>query len=172
MRDAREAISPLLSYTCSMIARMFDTLNGTELKAVIAEAQRTERIAVARRVLAAGRLCRLMGPAGRDAAAARIATELGISRGRAFAQMRCGQQLLDRLPVFAEVFAAGEVELRVAAAAVFCTQLITDAEVLAFVDQKLARRAPGWNPLSREQITELVEGHIAAAPARTPATAA
>jgi len=172
MRDAREASSSFLSHTCSSIVRMFDTLNGTELKAVIAEAQRTERVAVARRVLAAGRLCRLMGPAGRDAATARIATELGISRGRAFAQMRCGQQLLDRLPAFAEVFAAGEVELRVAAAAVFRTQSITDAEVLAFVDQKLARRAPGWNPLSREQVTELVEGHIAAAPTRAFAVGA
>ena len=73
----------------------------------MAEAQRTERVAVARRVLAAGRLCRLMGAADRVMAAARVANELGISRGRAFAQMRCGLQLLERLPKLAAVFAAG-----------------------------------------------------------------
>lgn len=134
----------------------------------MAEAQRTERVAVARRVLAAGRLCRLMGAAGRDAATARIAAELGISRGRAFAQMRCGLQLLDRLPALAGVFAAGEVELRVVAAAVFRTQAITDAEVLARVDRALARRAPGWNELSREEVVAAVDRHVASGAAATP----
>lgn len=134
----------------------------------MAEAQRTERVAAARRVLAAGRLCRLLGPAGRDAAAARIGTELGISRGRAFAQMRCGLQLLDRLPELAAVFAAGEVELRVVAAAVFRTQTIADAGVLARVDRKLARRASAWNDLSREEVLSAVDRNIAAAAAVTP----
>ena len=138
----------------------------------MAEAQRTERVAVARRVLAAGRLCRLMGPAGRDAAAARIAIELGVSRGRALAQMRCGQQLLDRLPALAAAFAAGEVDLRVAAVAVFSTQSITGAGVLARVDEKLSRRAGGWNGLSREQIAELIDGYIAAATASATSASA
>lgn len=141
------------------------------MRAVMAEAQRTERVAVARRVLAAGRLCRLMGAAGRDAAAARIAVELGISRERAFAQMRCGQQLLDRLPALASVFAAGEVELRVVAAAVFRTQEIGDADILARVDRQLARRASGWNELSREEVVAAVDRAVESE-ARLPATAA
>ncbi len=134
----------------------------------MAEAQRTERVAAARRVLAAGRLYRLMGPARRDAAAARIGAELGISRGRASAQMRCGLQLLDRLPELAAVFAAGEVELRVVAAAVFRTQAIADAGVLARVDRKLARRAPDWNELSREEVVSAVDRIITAAASVTP----
>lgn len=126
----------------------------------MAEAQRTERVAVARRVLAAGRLYRLMGIARQDAAAARIATELGISRSQAFAQMRCGLQLLDRLPMLAGVFAAGEVELRVAAAAAFRTQSIGEAGLLAFVDETLAGRARRWNDMSREQVVEAVDRAI------------
>lgn len=140
------------------------------MRAVMAEAQRTERVAVARRVLAAGRLYRLMGTAGRDAAAARIANELGISRSRAFSEMRCGLQLLDRLPALAAVFAAGEVELRVAAAAAMGTQSIADAELLGHVDEVLAGRVRRWNELSREQVMEAVERAVAAA--RTAARAA
>ncbi|MCW1958642.1 MAG: 13E12 repeat family protein [Mycobacterium sp.] len=150
---------------------MFDTLSESELKAVMAEALRTERVAVARRILAAGRLCRRMGAADRDVAAARIANQLGISRGRAFAQMRCGVQLLERLPALAAVFAAGEVELRVVAAAGFPTQPITDAGLPARVDHKLARCAPGWNELSREEVVVAVDRNIAA-DVRPPATAA
>jgi hypothetical protein len=147
---------------------MFDTLNGAELKAVMAEAQRTERMAVARRVLAAGRLCRLMGAAQRETVASRVAAELGISRARALAQMRCGQQLLERLPALAAVFAAGEVDLRVVAAAVFRTQSIADAEALSRVDRKLARRAPGWNELSREQVVAIIDRSIASVACPAP----
>ncbi len=129
----------------------------------MAEAQRTERVAVARRVLAAGRLYRLMGAAGRDAAAARIATELGISRERAFAEMRCGLLLLDRLPGLATVFAAGEVELRVAAAAAFRTQSIRDAELLVLVDEIVAGRSRRWNDMSREQVMEACDRAVASA---------
>lgn len=156
-----------------ILARMFDSLNETELKAVMAEAQRTERVAVARRVLAAGRICRLLPAAELDAAAIRIAAELGISRGRIAAQMRCGFELLERLPALAAVFAAGEVELRVTALAVWATRSVTDADVLARIDGKLARRAPGWNGLSREQVVALVDRNTASAARSTsPATAA
>jgi hypothetical protein len=146
---------------------MFDTLSGTELRAVMAEAQRTERVAVARRVLAAGRLYRLMGAARQDAAAARIATELGISRGRAFAEMRCGLQLVDRLPALATVFAAGEVDVRVAAAAAFRTQSIADADLLALIDEIVAGRSRRWNDMSREQVMEAVDRAVASATSAT-----
>jgi hypothetical protein len=64
---------------------------------------------------------------------------------------------LERFPRLGEVFVAGAVDFRVVAAAIFRTDLITDADVLATIDAQLARKAPAWNKLSREKITELVD---------------
>ena len=89
--------------------------------------------------------------------AAEIGAELGISRGRASSQMRYGSALLDRFPKLGAVFVGGAVDFRVIAAAIFRTDLITDAAVLAQIDAELARKAPSWNKLSREKITELVD---------------
>ena len=89
--------------------------------------------------------------------AAEIGAELGISRGRASSQMRYGTALLDRFPKLGAVFVGGAVDFRVIAAAIFRTDLITDAAVLAQIDAELARKAPSWNKLSREKITELVD---------------
>jgi len=49
------------------------------------------------------------------------------------------------------------VDFRVIAAAIFRTDLITDKDVLAKIDSELAGKAPAWNRLSREKITELVD---------------
>ena len=71
--------------------------------------------------------------------------------------MRYGTTLLERFPRLGEVFVAGEVDFRVVAAAIFRTDLITDTDVLAKIDAELARKAPAWNKLSRDKITELVD---------------
>jgi hypothetical protein len=71
--------------------------------------------------------------------------------------MHYGQTLIERLPKLAEVFVAGAVDFRVIAAAIFRTDLITDADALAAIDARLAATAPGWNALSREKICELVD---------------
>jgi hypothetical protein len=52
---------------------------------------------------------------------------------------------------------AGDVDFRVIAAAIFRTDLIADEDVLAKIDAELAAKAPSWNKLSREKITELVD---------------
>src|SRR5262249_11599106 len=52
---------------------------------------------------------------------------------------------------------AGQVDFRVIAAAVFRTDLVRDEDALAAIDSELADRAPAWNKLSREKITELVD---------------
>lgn len=153
---------------------MFDTLDGPQLCELMRSAQRAERIAVAHRLLAAGRLCHLR-MAGVDeidrtqwcidnweAVAAEVGAELGISRNRASAQMHTGRQLLERLPKLAEVFAAGEVDYRVIAIAVFRTGLITDDEVMAAIDAKLAGLAPGWNAFSRDRLSELIDWWVSA----------
>ena len=132
-------------------------------------AQRDERVAAARRILAAGRLCQLrladVHPEDRtqwcidnwEAVAAEVAAELGISRGRASAQMNYGVELLERLPKLGAAFARGEVDFQVIAVAVFRTGLITDPKVLRKIDAVIAARAPGWNAMSRNRVSEVVD---------------
>ena len=131
-------------------------------------AQQAERAAFARQLMAVGRFTqrRMEQMSGEhdfwcvddwEVIAAEIGAELGISRGRASSQMRYGTALLDRFPKLGAVFVGGAVDFRVIAAAIFRTDLITDAAVLAQIDAELARKAPSWNKLSREKITELVD---------------
>ena len=151
---------------------MFDELFESELLDLMRGAQHRERVAVAERLLAAGRLCqRRIRDSGTDnreqwcidnweAVAAEVGAELDISRARASSQMNYGIELLERLPRLAAVFAAGEVDFRVIAAVVFRTGLITDHDIMATVDERLARNAPGWNWLSRDKISEIVDWHV------------
>ena len=126
-------------------------------------------MAVAQRLLAAGRLCQIR-MAGLDhidrlnwcidnweALAAEVGAELGITRARASAQMNYGIDLLERLPELGKVFAAGEVDFRVITVAVFRTGLITDPEVLTTIDTELATRAPHWNALPHKKVAELID---------------
>ena len=151
------------------IEHMFDTLDDPGLLAEMAAAQRGERVATARRLLAAGRLCqRRMAGIGDDdraqwcidnweAVAAEVGAELGVSRSRASSAMNYGLELLERLPRLGEVFASGEVDFRVVAAIVFRTGLITDTEVLRKVDAEVSRRAAMWNTLSRKRLCSLID---------------
>ncbi|MGV0994098.1 MAG: DUF222 domain-containing protein [Mycobacterium sp.] len=148
---------------------MFDTDSEPRLLARMSAAQRDERMAVAQRLLAAGRLCqlRMAGVAHDDrtqwcidnweAVAAEVGAELGITRQRASTQMNYGIELLERLPKLGVVFAAGEVDFRVIAVAVFRTGLITDPDALAAIDAALAERAPRWNALPHKKVAELVD---------------
>lgn len=152
---------------------MFDSLDEAALLEEMRGAQQAERVAVARRLLAAGRLCqRRMAGVDEDeraqwcidnweAVAAEVGAELGISRGRASAQMNYGVELLERLPRLGAVFAEGQVDFRVVAAMVFRTGLITDPDVLARIDSALSRRAGGWNTLSQRRLTELIDRWVA-----------
>lgn len=132
-------------------------------------AQRAERVAVAEKLLAAGRLCQLrmsvVDEVDRsqwcidnwEAVAAEVGAELGISRGRASSQMNYGVELLERLPKLGAVFAAGQVDFRVIAVVVFRTGLITDADALSKIDARLAANTPRWNSLSHARVCELAD---------------
>ena len=158
-----------LSAGASIIEHMFDRLDEPALLERMRSAQRSERVAVADRLLAAGRLCQLrmavVDEVDRtqwcidnwEAVAAEVGAELGISRGRASSQMNYGVELLERLPRLGAVFAAGEVDFRVIAVAVFRTGLITDADALTAIDSRLAGLAPRWNALSHNRIADLVD---------------
>jgi Domain of unknown function (DUF222) len=151
-----------------IIEYVFEGCTDAELLAAMGDAQQAERAAFARQLMAVGRFTerRIAQQTdehnfwcvdGWEVIAAEIGAELGISRRRASSQMRYGTALLKRFPKLGDVFVAGQVDFRVIAAAVFRTDLITDTDVLAKIDAELARRAPSWNKLSREKITELVD---------------
>ena len=151
-----------------IIKHVFDECGDAELLDLMGDAQQAERAAFARQLMAVGRFAqrRMDQKSGEhdiwctddwEATAAEIGAELGISRGRASSQMRYGTTLLERFPQLTEVFLAGRVDFRVIAAAIFRTDLITDQTVVAKIDTELAKKAPAWNKLSREKITELVD---------------
>ena len=142
--------------------------------AEMTDALRMERVSVARRLLAAGRLCQVrMADVEEDertqwcidnweAVAAEVAAELGISRARASSHMNYGMELVERLPKLGAAMAAGEVDFQVIAVVVFRTGLITDEQVLATIDTQLAAVAPGWNAFSRRRVAELVDWRVRA----------
>lgn len=162
-------VGPDSSVASSNIEHMFDELDEGALLAEMAGAQRDERVAVARRLLAAGRLCQLrlaaVGAAERtqwcidnwEAVAAEVGAELGVSRARASVAMNYGYELLERLPGLAAVFASGAVDFRVVSAVVYRTGLVNDPAVLEVLDDALARRAGSWNRLSRKRVAEVVD---------------
>ena len=153
---------------------MFDSCDEAVLLAEMTDALRMERVSVARRLLAAGRLCQVrMADVEEDertqwcidnweAVAAEVAAELGISRARASSHMNYGMELVERLPKLGAAMAAGEVDFQVIAVVVFRTGLITDEQVLATIDTQLAAVAPGWNAFSRRRVAELVDWRVRA----------
>ena len=155
------------------IERMFDTLDDALLLGAMSAAQRDERVAIARRMLLAGRLVlRRMSGVDRDdrtqwcidnweAVAAEVGAELGISRGRASSQMNYGVELLERLPKLGTVFASGTIDFRVIVATVFRTGLITDPQILTRIDEVLSRSAPAWNRLSQKRLTQVIDHWVA-----------
>lgn len=159
----------ILSDDVRIFECMFDDDSEAQLLERMSAAQRAERMAVAERLLAAGRLCqmRMADVAHEDrfqwcidnweAVAAEVGAQLGVTRQRASSQMNYGVELLERLPRLGAVFAAGEVDFRVIAVAVFRTGLITDPSVLTAIDAQLARRAPRWNALPQKKIAEIVD---------------
>jgi hypothetical protein len=138
------------------------------------DAQQAERAAFARQLVAVGRFTQhrlgettdehdLWCVDDWEAIAAEIGAELGISRSRASSQMHYGTTLLERFPKLTEAFLAGQVDFRVIAAAIYRTDLIQDKDAVAKIDAELAAKAPAWNKLSREKITELVDWMVIAA---------
>jgi hypothetical protein len=148
---------------------MFESLAEVDLLDVMRERQRAERVAVAERLLAAGRFALARFEAdeeedrfqwyldGVELVAAELGAELGISRGRAGYLIYRGIALIERFPRLAAVFAAGEVEYRIVIAVIFRTDLVRDCDAVAVLDEQFARLAPTWNAVSSEKVSELID---------------
>ncbi len=129
---------------------------------------RVERAATARRLIALGhyatdRMAEL-GNSREDwvvddweSVAVEVGTDLGIGRHRASTEMMHGQTLIERLPRLAQVFLAGDLDYGHFTVIASRTALITDPDLLAVVDERVATRAPGWTARSRDKVAELVD---------------
>ncbi|MGD1205918.1 DUF222 domain-containing protein [Mycobacterium seoulense] len=82
------------------------------------------------------------------AVAAEVAAQVRIGQGLAASRVRYARALRERLPRVAEVFAAGDIDFRMVATLVFRTDLITDCEVVAAVDARLAAQVGRWPSLT------------------------
>ena len=129
---------------------------------------RVERAATARRLIALGhyatdRMAEL-GNSREDwvvddweSVAVEVGTDLGVGRRRASTEMMHGQTLIERLPRLAQVFLAGDLDYGHFTVIASRTALITDPDLLAVVDARVATRAPGWTARSRDKVAELVD---------------
>ncbi|OBH38200.1 hypothetical protein A5692_09300 [Mycobacterium sp. E342] len=99
------------------------------------------------------------------AVAAEVAAQLGISQGLAASRVRYARALRQRLPKVAAVFAAGDIDFRMVATLVFRTELITDAEVVAAVDGRLAAQVARWPSLTPARLAARVDKIVAGADA-------
>ncbi len=137
---------------------MFECADDAAVVSAIAEFARAEAAAAARRLQAIAELVRRHADEpdahdrwscdNWDAVAAEVAAAQGISHGIASGQMYLAVALRNRLPQVAALFAQGAISYRLAAAIVWHTDLIRDADTLRLVDTTLARDAARFGPIS------------------------
>ncbi|WP_055401855.1 MULTISPECIES: HNH endonuclease signature motif containing protein [unclassified Mycobacterium] len=99
------------------------------------------------------------------AVAAEVAAELRIGLGLAASRVRYARALRERLPRFAEVFAAGDIDFRMVQTMVYRTDLITDPNVMARVDEQLAARVARWPSMTPARLGAQVDKIVARADA-------
>jgi hypothetical protein len=92
-----------------------------------------------------------------EAVAAEVAAALRISQGLAGSRLRYARAMRERLPRVAEVFKAGDIDFRMFATIVYRTDLITDDEVLAAVDEQLAVNVARWPSMTRARLAGQVD---------------
>ncbi len=99
------------------------------------------------------------------AVAAEVGAALRISLGLAEDLVRYARAMRERFPKVGEVFLAGDIDYRAFQTIVYRTDLITDRDVLADVDAKLAANVARWPSLSRGRLAAQVDKIVAKADA-------
>ena len=154
-----------------VVSSLLDTFSGVEDAGVVAAigvASGEENAACARRLEAMGELYARRAPEdddertgwlvdGYESLAAEVAAELGISRGRARGQLRYAIHLREKLPQLMRVFVTGAIDMRMVITIVNRVVLITDGELMAQLDAKLAQWAPRWMRLSGPKLEERID---------------
>jgi hypothetical protein len=138
----------------------------------VGEAGRAEARAAAERLVAVGELlmlrCRDSGEEPHwaadawDATAAQVGAVLNCSVARAHSYVRHAMALRDRLPQVGKAFLAGVIDYRAFQTIVFRTDLITDPDVLARVDARLAVLVSRRPTLTRAGLAAAVDRVVVA----------
>jgi hypothetical protein len=97
------------------------------------------------------------------AVSAEVAAALRISQGLAGSRLRYARAMREQLPKVAEVFAAGDITLRLFQTIVYRTDLIADGEVLEAVDAELAVKVPRWPSLTARRLAGKIDKIVAKA---------
>ncbi len=151
-----------------ILERMFDSVDDAGVVDAITAATREQNAACGRELAAIGELYARRAPEddadrgnwaidGHENVVAEVAAALGISRGRARGRLRYAIALRERLPRIAEVFARGLIDFRLMAAVVLRTELVEDLELIAKLDEAIARHAPKWMRLSEPKLFERID---------------
>jgi len=96
-----------------------------------------------------------------DAVVLEIAAGLGISRKWAASYVDYAYALRVQIPEVGRVFIAGDIDEATFRTAVFRVGLITDDDIRASVDEKLAVRLPRWGKLNRKELSSRIDKIIA-----------
>ncbi|ORB00521.1 hypothetical protein BST33_11110 [Mycolicibacter minnesotensis] len=99
------------------------------------------------------------------AVAAEVAAALRISQGLAGSRLRYARAMREQLPQVAEVFLAGDIDIRLFQTMVYRTGLIVDREVLAAVDRRLATEVVRWPSLTMARLAGRIDRIVAKADA-------
>jgi hypothetical protein len=100
-----------------------------------------------------------------EAVAAEVAAGLRISQGLAASRVRYARAMRERLPKVGEVFQSGDIDYRVFQTLVYRTDLITDDDVLAAVDSRLAANVARWPSMTQGRLAGQVDKIVARADA-------
>ncbi|OBA63599.1 hypothetical protein A5647_04625 [Mycobacterium sp. 1100029.7] len=92
-----------------------------------------------------------------EAVTAEVAAALRISQGLAASRLRYARAMRERLPKTAAVFQAGDIDYRTFQTIVYRTDLLTDDEVLARVDAKLAVNVARWPSMTQGRLSGQVD---------------
>jgi hypothetical protein len=158
---------------------MFDSVSSLDpaaLVAVVESTHRQESALIARRMAAVAALLRhraaateraehLRGHARIDAfeqTAAEIAAAMNLSPMAATYLVSNAEALDTRLPEVAALLADGRTDWRTVQLIISRTDLITDDELIAKVDQSLAARIGKWHGWSRQRIVNAVDAAVRA----------
>ncbi|RAU92650.1 hypothetical protein DQP58_18220, partial [Mycobacterium colombiense] len=99
------------------------------------------------------------------AVGAEVAAELRIGQGLAASRLRYARAMRERLPKVGAVFKSGDIDFRMFATVVFRTDLITDPQVLAVVDARLAANVARWPSMTPSRLAAQVDKVVARADA-------
>jgi Domain of unknown function (DUF222) len=149
---------------------MFEGVSEVDLVDVMGEATRDESTAIAQRLAAVGELyvrreqelpeCKWWSIDATDAVAAEVSAAQNISHARAVGQVHYARTLRERLPRVAAVFAAGVIDFRMVSTIITRTENVED-EVMAGLDEALARHCVKWMKLSKPKLRDRVDLWVA-----------